>query len=157
MAEKEGKEERVTTSVVLDGVKQTITVVEKRNMGKGRPRWYLTDDGVRMVEKMSSWGCTLKEIAAAMGIHVNTLMAQHNRKYLDPARERGLEAQKTSIRLAQKRIMESGSATMAMFLGKNYLGQSDKSEIQLTDKRVDDMTIEELAERLRGKKEASEE
>ena len=34
-----------------------------------------------------------------------------------------------SIRNSQYKIMRQGSATMAIFLGKNYLGQTDKVEV----------------------------
>lgn len=126
---------------------------ESVNKGKGgRPRLVLTEEGLRMVESMASIGCTIEEIAAAMDVSTETLTSTANREVFRHAYEKGKEEQKTSVRKAQAEIMKKGSAQMAIFLGKNVLGQSDRSEMVLTEKSPEEMDIEELAEVIRKMK-----
>lgn len=145
--------ERKMATFRIDDANRTVAVLEQRPTGKrGRPRWYLTEDGARVVEAMSKIGCSTEEIAAAMGVRRDTLNAPHNRVLFGLARDRGLNAQKTDIRQAQARIMHAGSSQMAIFLGKNYLGQTDKTEIQVTEAPLSEMDIDELAKKLREEK-----
>lgn len=138
--------------VIARSKKGDVVILRRESVNKGkggRPRLILTEEGLRMVESMASIGCTIEEICAAMDVGRATLTSTANRDVFRNAYERGREAQKTSIRKAQAEIMKKGSAQMAIFLGKNVLGQSDRSEMVLTEKRPEEMDIEELAAVLR--------
>lgn len=73
---------------------------------------------------------TIRESAAVLGVSMDTLIAfldRNNgkmRKIFDDAKETG----KVSLRRTQFRQAQTHIA-MAIFLGKNYLNQSDKAEL----------------------------
>ena len=67
--------------------------------------------------------CTDGEIAAILGISVDTLDRRKDVKAkIAEAREQG----KSSLRKLQWKTALSGNATMMIWLGKQYLGQTDK-------------------------------
>lgn len=72
------------------------------------------------VYKLASIGCKNQEIANWFGLDENTLTYNFSVELL-----KGRENLKQSLRQAQIRLALSGNATMLIFLGKNYLGQSD--------------------------------
>lgn len=78
---------------------------------------------VEVVEKMASIQCTQEEISAFIGI---SLKSFHNHKPLLHAYKKGIDRGKSSLRRIQWKQAEEGSTAMAIFLGKNYLKQSDK-------------------------------
>lgn len=128
------------SDVSADGV----VILRKVSGPKGRPRLQLTPEGAGMVERLASIGCTKIEIAAAMGVDIRTLEASHNKALFADAHVKGAEAQKVAIRRAQMAILERGSTAMAIYLGKNYLGQSDRTELSVTERLPSDMDIDEL-------------
>ena len=78
--------------------------------------------------------CTLHEIACAMNCNTKTIEAWCKREYKKPFREvfkekRGRGA--ISLRRIQWQMAEKSPA-MAIFLGKNYLGQTDKQDVELS-------------------------
>lgn len=118
-----------------------LTAAEKRKRAKeraiakgtlvppkpGRPKVKADPVGL---ERLAEMQCTDKEIAAVMGFSEKTFQ---NRMKDDPefkdAIERGREKGKVSLRLHQWRHVEGEggpAANMAIFLGKNMLGQFDK-------------------------------
>lgn len=107
-----------------DGLEINIVVMRKVR-GRGHPAYVLTEDGAKFISKLASFGCTKEEIAAEMGVSMMTLLNDNNRTMVDEAIQRGAAKFKTSIRVNQHKIMRQGSASMAIFLGKNYLGQKD--------------------------------
>lgn len=119
----------------------------------GRPSYKITEEGFRLVEYLSTLNCTREEIASAFGVAPSVLHNRHNKKVFTETYNRGKEQFKLTIRKSQMRIMTKGNSRMAEFLGKNYLGQTDKSEMQLTHKTPSEMSVEELFEKLAGKKE----
>ena len=82
------------------------------------------------VYELAKDGCTNVEIASCLGISISTL-TRRCEELLARARAEG----NVSLRRAQLRIMNAGegSAAMAIFLGKQYLGQSDKTTSEVVE------------------------
>jgi hypothetical protein len=76
------------------------------------------------VQALAGIGCTVAEIAAVMDCSKDTL----ERRFAAFI-EKGRERMKMSLRRHQMKSAENGNATMLIWLGKQYLGQSDKTEI----------------------------
>lgn len=89
----------------------------------GRPKKEI-DYGV--VEKLANIQCTQEEIAGVLGISVRTLQRDEEfcRIY-----KKGQENGKMSLRRIQYKLAEK-NASMAIFLGKQYLGQRDNVEVK---------------------------
>lgn len=88
----------------------------------GRPKFQIDYEAV---QKLSSMMCTQEEIASFLGCDVRTLQRDEEfcRVYKD-GREKG----KMSLRRMQWKLAEKNTS-MAIFLGKQYLGQRDNIEI----------------------------
>lgn len=91
---------------------------------KGRPRYKLNDLGLEVIEKLSSFMCTEEEIASFMGITVETLHNRENHTSFLEQVKKGQEKGKASLRASQFRMAKT-NPTMAIWLGKQYLGQKD--------------------------------
>lgn len=72
------------------------------------------------VFKLSQIGCKDREIADWFGIDSNTLRYNFSAELV-----KGREALKQSLRRAQLNVALNGNAVMLIWLGKQYLGQSD--------------------------------
>jgi TctA family transporter len=95
----------------------------------GRPAFAFTPEVLDKIEKLASIMCTLQEIGDIIGCSHDTI--QRNQKAKE-AIKRGIANAKQSIRKTQFDIATKlNSSIMAMWLGKVYLGQTDK--IQNTD------------------------
>ena len=110
-------------------------MAEKRKVG--RPKFQIDYE---TVEKLAHIQCTKLEIANFLGCSVDTLdrdanFAEHYKK--------GLDGGKMSLRRMQFKLAEKNSA-MAIFLGKQYLGQKDVVEQQ----NVDLGKVEELLSKI---------
>ena len=92
-------------------------------MPAGRPKKEIDYD---MVEKLANIQCTQEEIASFLGVSVRTLQRDEEfcRIY-----KKGQENGKMSLRRIQYKLAEKNTA-MAIFLGKQYLGQRDNVEVQ---------------------------
>lgn len=93
----------------------------------GRPKKIIDKE---QFEKLCGLQCTQEEICSWFDITDKTLLSwckrTYNANYSDvyaQKREKG----KISLRRAQFKLAEK-SAAMAIFLGKNYLGQTDRIE-----------------------------
>lgn len=75
-------------------------------------------DGAQ-VRTMASYGCTVAEIAAVLKCSEDTL----GRRFATELKE-GRNARNGMLRVKQFKLADK-SAAMAIFLGKNYLGQKD--------------------------------
>ena len=89
-------------------------------MAGGRPRKKIDQD---LIKKLASIHCTMSEIAAVAGCSVDTL----ERRFADTIKE-ARETGKTSLRRKQFEIALGGNVGMLVWLGKQYLGQTDKVE-----------------------------
>ena len=108
--------------------------------------------------------CTLEEIARTVGYSRSGLRARARKDpELQEAIDSGQSSAKVSLRRKQMEIAmndkHSKQTTMLIFLGKNYLGQSDKLEhkVRSSEKDINDgdfkpeeLTNEELDDVLRG-------
>jgi hypothetical protein len=84
----------------------------------GRPK---TQIDLSQAEKLGMLQCTLKECSAWFGIPLSTLSGHSD---FQEAYKKGLENGKQSLRRKQWALADK-NATMAIWLGKQYLGQKD--------------------------------
>ena len=94
----------------------------------GRPR--LSFD-LRQVEELGKIQSTQAELAAVLGCGLSTVKDRiANDEEFAAAYERGREAGKSSLRRLQWKAALSGNITMQIWLGKQYLGQSDRQSLE---------------------------
>lgn len=95
-------------------------------MSVGRPKIQID---YNTVEKLANIQCTQEEIASFLDISVRTLQRDEEfcRIY-----KKGQENGKMSLRRMQYKLAEKNTA-MAIFLGKQYLGQKDNVEVEHKD------------------------
>lgn len=79
------------------------------------------------VEKLASIMCTQEEIASYLDLSIRKL--QQDEEFMR-VYKRGIDKGKMSVRRSQYKMVEAGNATMAIWLGKQYLGQRDKQDIE---------------------------
>ena len=109
-------------------------------MAGGRPKKQIDYD---VVLKLASIMCTQEEIASFLGISVKTLQRddEFSRIYKE-----GQGKGKISLRRSQFKIAER-NASMAIWLGKQYLGQRDSFEYDSTETLAKvDKILESLSE-----------
>ncbi len=94
---------------------------------RGRPKLKLNATGIKVVEALAMVGCTHEEIAACLNTTKDTLLAEHNNDAFSMASKNGREKGKMSLRRTQFKLAQE-SASMAIWLGKQLLGQSDNPE-----------------------------
>src|SRR5882757_7160429 len=92
---------------------------------RGRPRKHVDLD---MAERLAAIQCTHVEIASALGVSVDTLT--RDRHFAD-VYKRGAESGRKSLRRMQFESALKGNVTMMIWLGKQYLGQSDQGRIEV--------------------------
>ena len=98
----------------------------------GRPPFEFSPKVLQQIQDLASYMCTKEEVANIIGCHRTTLY--RNQEALE-AYEKGVNVAKQKIRKTQFDIATKlNSSIMAMWLGKVYLGQTDK--IQNTDDNV---------------------
>lgn len=98
--------------------------------------FYITNDELEQIEELCKLQCTLKEVRDFLKFSeekMKWLIANNLDviETIDSARAIGT----MSIRRKQFEIMNTGNPQMAIHLGKNYCGQSDKME-QVTDLNI---------------------
>jgi hypothetical protein len=102
-----------------------IQVIDKG----GRPAFDFSPKVLQQIQDLASYMCTKEEVANIIGCHRTTLY--RNEQALE-AYNKGVNVAKQKIRKTQFDIATKlNSSIMAMWLGKVYLGQTDK--IQNTD------------------------
>lgn len=94
---------------------------------KGRPRKQLNELGMKIVEQLASFMCTEEEIAGFLGVAVETLHNESNEKTFSECIKKGMQKGKASLRMNQFRLSKT-NATMAIWLGKQFLGQKEESD-----------------------------
>lgn len=110
----------------------------------GRPRKEINE---KLFEDLCAIQCTEKEICAVLGCCEDTLNAWCKRTYKmtfsDTYKSKKMLG-KSSLRRTQFRLAEK-SASMAIWLGKQYLDQKDAGEVTLlADKVKEDALSESL-------------
>ena len=86
-----------------------------------RPKKHNLD--TEKVEQLAGFGCTNTEIASFFGCSENTIRRSYG-EYLTKGRDKG----KIRLRQLQWRAAERGNTSMLIWLGKQVLGQSEKTE-----------------------------
>jgi len=104
---------------------QTKERIEKGKQlgGKGVKRIF-TDKELAIIDNAALQNCQNKTIAKLVGCDVDTLLAQYSDR---------IELKRAEFRLelhSAQAKMSKTNPVMAIFLGKNYLEQADKQEIQ---------------------------
>jgi hypothetical protein len=79
----------------------------------------------QQVEMLASIMCTTEEIAAVLGCSKDTLERRFA-EVLEKGRLRG----KQSLRRKQYHLAMEGNATMLIWLSKQYLGHTDRQEVE---------------------------
>lgn len=95
-------------------------------MSGGRPK---KEINYEQVEKLAAIMCTQEEIATFFDVHPSTL--RRNPEFCT-AYKKGQGVGKMSLRRIQVKLAEK-NASMAIFLGKQYLGQRDVVESRTMD------------------------
>lgn len=118
-----------------------------KKRGAGRPKAKIDPDHVVALAKA---GCTVDEMAAFLKVNKKTLERRFG-KVIDEGRlTRNVSLRRKQIELAMK-----GDRTMLIWLGKQLLGQSDKTQLTGKDggpietKAVEQMTDEQLDSEIR--------
>ena len=81
------------------------------------------------LEKLCALQCTQVEIAAFFNVSVPTIERRARESKFREAMERGYAKGRISVRRKQMQLLEAGSNTMAVWLGKQLLGQKDRHEL----------------------------
>lgn len=99
----------------------------EKNMA-GRPKKEIDFD---VVEKLCALMCTGEEIASFVNVNYDTLVSAIKRKYklsFSEYYKKYSDKGKLSLRRMQYKAAESGNVSMLIWLGKQYLGQTEKQE-----------------------------
>lgn len=93
-----------------------------------RPKGTETPIDPAEIEKLASIGATQPEMAKWFGVSLSTIEKRLRRKEYRALLAKGEARFVISIRRKQAQLAEEGNATMLIWLGKQYLGQRDKSD-----------------------------
>ena len=88
---------------------------------------------IRQVEELARIGCTEADMAAVLGVSVDTI--QRRKRSSAEFRgviEKGHASLRNSLRRLQVKKALEGNVTMLIWLGKQLLGQSDRQSTELT-------------------------
>jgi len=89
--------------------------------GPGRPKAEIDPE---MVIALARVGCTVEEMAETLGVNKKTL-----ERRFDKIIESGRLKRNVSLRRKQMELAMRGDRTMLIWLGKNLLGQTDKTQL----------------------------
>ena len=108
---------------------------------RGRPKKFVD---LELVEKLAHIQCTYAEIASTLGVSVDTL--QRNKNFA-AVYKRGAEGGRKSLRRMQFESANKGNIAMQIWLGKQYLGQSDHTLAELRRlPSVNELSLNEFAD-----------
>lgn len=116
----------------------------------GRPKKDLEEvsfDGWELLEEIVPFA-TEEHCADRLGMSISTLVRRIKERYgltFDEFKAKKTEGIKTQLRQAQFELaVKDKNATMAIFLGKNMLGQSDKVEGNHNIKQTFEQVIKDM-------------
>ena len=98
-----------------------------------------------MVSKLARMMCTMQEIASFLDLSVRKL--EQDEEFIR-VYKKNIDTGKISLRRSQMKLADAGNATMNIWLGKQYLGQTDKIEQKQEDKL--DVLIETLGSAIKN-------
>ena len=123
------KKKEYTENIKEEAKKMIIEenkVEVKKNKG-GRPS---IDIDYEMVSKLARMMCTMQEIASFLDLSVRKL--EQDEEFIR-VYKKNIDTGKISLRRSQMKLADAGNATMNIWLGKQYLGQTDKVEEKITN------------------------
>ena len=85
------------------------------------------------LEKLCAMQATDAEIGAFFNVAERTILRRKKVKRFAEVMERGRAKGRLSMRRLQLKLLEGGNSTMAVWLGKQYLGQTDQVSHQLNE------------------------
>ena len=88
-----------------------------------RPKKYNIEN--KDVEKLASYGCSVREIANYFGCSEDLIKKSYS-QFVTKGKDKG----KIRLRQMQWKAADKGNVTMLIWLGKQVLGQSEKSEVK---------------------------
>jgi len=98
-----------------------MTTKIRKQDHSGRPKAKIDPEHVRA---LAGAGCTVEEMAEFLGVNKKTL----ERRFLKVI-DKGRLLRNVSLRRKQMELAMKGDKTMLIWLGKNLLGQSDKTQL----------------------------
>lgn len=115
----------------------------------GRPKMELDR---ALIEKLAAIQCSNVEIASILGCHPDTLRDNYSTE-LNKGRQHG----RMTLRRKQWESAMGGNTTMLIWLGKQYLAQTDRVESTVIDdeRPLRELSDAELMERLKTKKQVN--
>lgn len=111
-----------------EGKTREIDVFFEKVPTKGRPKKVLTEDALRIIQGLAKIMCTDEEIASILGCSRDIFYNPENKELYRQAIEKGNANGKQSLRRKQYDIAMKGNSSMLIWLGKQWLGQTDKVE-----------------------------
>lgn len=126
---------------------KTKTTKSLKKKKVGRPKIKLN---YTLAKELAEIHCTQQEIADVLNVSTKTLQRDEEfcRLY-----KKGLMEAKQSLRRMQFKSANKGSVVMQIWLGKQYLGQSDKEQIETNNGSIDDLVRAIRESKARLKKE----
>jgi hypothetical protein len=121
-----------------EGKQVEIDVFFDKIPTKGRPKKVLTEDALKIIEGLARVMCTDEEICSILGCSRDILYNPENEDLYRQAIEKGKANGKQSLRRKQYEIAMKGNSSMLIWLGKQWLNQTDKVE-QTTS--IEDLTV----------------
>jgi hypothetical protein len=98
----------------------------RQGEGGGRPKKPIN---YATVEKLATLQCTQEEIASFLGLSIDTLT--RDAKFCGIYKT-AIDKGRVSLRRHQWKALAAGNTTMLVWLGKQYLGQRDRFEHEVT-------------------------
>ena len=111
-----------------EGKQVEIDVFFEKKVTKGRPKKILTEDALKLIENLSRIMCTDEEIASILNCSRDVFYTQENEELFRQAIQKGRANGKQSLRRKQYEVAMKGNSSMLIWLGKQWLEQTDKVE-----------------------------
>jgi hypothetical protein len=115
-----------------------------------RPKGTIKPIDLVELEKLCALQCTQVEIAAFFEVSVPTIERRQRDSAFREIMDRGYAKGRISVRRKQMQLLEAGSNTMAVWLGKQLLGQKDRTEVSGPNNGAIDINVSPKDE-LRGR------
>ena|SRR5271170_2176242 len=93
------------------------------------------------LEKLCSLGCNDEELAAWFGVSARTIATRKRHVVFADVIARGKSKGRIAVRRAQMRLLEAGNSSIAIWLGKQWLGQRDVTPIELSGPNGDPVRL----------------
>lgn len=114
------------------GANDTRVSALEKNKG-GRPE---IQPDTEVLRNLLGMQCTQAEIACALGVSRKTVERWAQRADLRELFLEGRELGKVSVRRQQFKLLDAGSVAMAIWLGKQLLGQKDEVKVETNENAI---------------------